>query len=140
VKRLAQLASERWIAFPEVPGRPEVAAAHIFALFLTQGLGEVTWTAVDSLTAQKRLVEAGLGLALLAQSHVAEELGSGTVSTIAVGDLVARHDVTTVTRRGGFLSLAAQRLLKAIQDHYGPARRAGNGRPARRVTAGRPIA
>jgi DNA-binding transcriptional LysR family regulator len=140
VRRLAQLAGERWIAFPEIPGRPEIAASHIFALFLTQGLGEVAWTAVDSLTAQKRLVEAGLGLALLAQSHVAEELGAGTISTITVGDLAASHDVATVIRRGGFLSLAAQRLLKAIQDSYGTARRSGNGRPARRASAGRPIA
>jgi DNA-binding transcriptional LysR family regulator len=136
VKRLAQLANERWIAFPEIPGRPEIAASHIFALFLTQGLGEVTWTAVDSLTAQKRLVEAGLGLALLAQSHVAEELDSATISTIAVGDLTASHDVATVTRRGGFLSLAAKELLQAIRGNYGKARQ----RPTRRTSAGRPIA
>src|SRR5262249_16287770 len=60
VARLADLRGERWIAFPEIPGRREISASHVFALFLTHGLGEVEWTAVDSLTAQKRLVEAGL--------------------------------------------------------------------------------
>jgi len=60
VARLADLRNERWIAFPEVPGRREITASHVFALFQTHGLGEVAWTAVDGLTAQKRLVEAGL--------------------------------------------------------------------------------
>ena len=46
----------------------------MFALFQTHGLGEIDWTPVDSLTAQKRLVEAGLGIALLSESNAAEEL------------------------------------------------------------------
>jgi DNA-binding transcriptional LysR family regulator len=118
VKRLAELRGERWIAFPAMRGRREVAAAHVFALFLTQGLGEVEWTAVDSLTAQKRLVEAGFGLALLARSHMVEELRAGLLATIAVGDLAADQDIVLVTRRGGFLSAAAQRLLETIRRDY----------------------
>jgi len=137
VRRLQDLARERWIAFPEISGRPEIAAAHIFALFLTKGLGDVAWTAVDSLTAQKRLVESGFGLALLARSHVAEELGAGTISTIAVGDLAASHDVAIVTRRGGFLSLAAQHLVAAIRDGHAAARGPGPSRPARGAAARR---
>ena len=75
-RQLADLSGERWIAFPDIPGRREITASHVFALFLTHGLGEVDWTPVDSLTAQKRLVEAGLGIALLSQNHAAEELRS----------------------------------------------------------------
>ena len=75
----------------------------MFALFQTHGLGEIDWTPVDSLTAQKRLVEAGLGIALLSESNAAEELRHKTIATIGVGDLKASHDVVTVTRRGGFL-------------------------------------
>ena len=59
--------------FPEVPGRREIGATHIRALFQTHGLGDVHWTPVDSLTAQKRLVEAGFGLALFSENHAAEE-------------------------------------------------------------------
>ena len=140
-RRLKDLADERWIAFPQIPGRSEIAAAHVFALFLAQGLDDVAWTAVDSLTAQKRLVESGFGLALLAQSHVAEELGAGTISTIAVGDLSASHQIAVVTRRGGFLSLAAQRLLQAIRGNYGAAwnPRSRTKWPARRPAARRPV-
>src|SRR5215470_16264208 len=43
VKRLSELRDERWIAFPEIPGRREISAAHVFALFLTRGMGEVEW-------------------------------------------------------------------------------------------------
>ncbi|MFG3594146.1 substrate-binding domain-containing protein [Bradyrhizobium sp. RDI18] len=122
VAKLAGLRGERWIAFPIVPGRREVTAAHVFALFQTHGLGEIDWTPVDSLTAQKRLVEAGLGIALLSESNAAEELRHKTVSTIVVGDLKASHDVVTVTRRGGFLSAAARRLMEIVRREYGKAK------------------
>ena len=117
VARLADLRDERWIAFPEIPGRREVSASHIFALFLTHGL-EVAWTPVDSLTAQKRLVEAGLGIALLSQSNAADELRSSAVATIRVDDLTASQDIVAVTRRGGFLSAASKRLLEIVRAGY----------------------
>jgi DNA-binding transcriptional LysR family regulator len=134
VPTLADLRSERWIAFPEMPGRPELTASHVFALFLTQGLGEIDWTPVDSLTAQKRLVQAGLGIALLSQSHAAEELNASAISTIRVGNLTASHDIVVVTRSGGFLSAASRRLLDLIRADYVRTKSAGLGRiskPAR---------
>jgi DNA-binding transcriptional LysR family regulator len=118
VKQLADLRGERWIAFPVMPGRREITASHVFALFQTHGLGEVVWTPVDSLTAQKRLVEAGLGIALLSQSNAAEELKSQALATIAVSDLTASHEVVAVTRRGGFLSAASRRLLDIVRARY----------------------
>ena len=51
--------------FPWCRGGARSRRRMSFALFQTHGLGEVDWTPVDSLTAQKRLVEAGLGIALL---------------------------------------------------------------------------
>ncbi|WP_342728143.1 LysR family transcriptional regulator [Bradyrhizobium sp. B097] len=122
VGKLADLRDERWIAFPEVPGRREITASHVFALFLTHGLGEVGWTPVDSLTAQKRLVEAGLGIALLSRSNAAEELRAGSIATIRVGNLTASHEVVAVTRHGGFLSAASRRLLDIIRADFTKAR------------------
>ena len=118
IRKLADLRGERWVAFPLVPERPEITAAHVFALFQAHGLGEIAWTPVDSLTAQKRLVEAGLGIALLAQSNAADELKSSALKTIAVGDLNARQDVVAVTRRGGFLSAASRRLLDVFRARF----------------------
>jgi len=123
VSKLADLRNERWIAFPEVPGRREISASHVFALFLTHGLGEVDWTPVDSLTAQKRLVEAGLGIALLSQSNAAEELRAATIATIRVGNLSASHEVVAVTRHGGFLSAASRRLLDIIRAEFSTKRK-----------------
>ena len=123
VAKLVDLRGERWIAFPVVPGRREITASHVFALFQTHGLGEIDWTPVDSLTAQKRLVEAGFGIALLSESNAAEELKYGTISTISVRDLKASHDVVTVTRRGGFLSAASRRLLEIVRAEYRGMRR-----------------
>jgi DNA-binding transcriptional LysR family regulator len=130
VGRLADLREQPWIAFPEVPGRREITAAHIFALFQTHGLGDVSWTPVDSLTAQKRLIEAGFGLALLSEDHVAEELASGTLATIRVDDLAAEQEIVAVTRRGGFLSAAARKLLDMLRKDY--ASRTRQRRPSRR--------
>ena len=124
VATLNDLRAERWIAFPQTPTRPEITASHVFALFLTHGLGEIEWTPVDSLTAQKRLVQAGLGIALLSASHAAEELRSGALSTIRVGNLAASHDVVVVTRSGGFLSAASRRLLDIIRADYAKAKSA----------------
>jgi DNA-binding transcriptional LysR family regulator len=125
VAKLADLRGERWIAFPEVPGHREISASHVFALFQTHGMGEIDWTPVDSLTAQKRLVEAGLGIALLSQSNAAEEFGSVAISTIQVGNLAASHDVVAVTRCGGFLSAASRRLLEIIRTDYRGEKSAG---------------
>ena len=122
IAKLAELRGERWIAFPVVPGRREITASHVFALFQTHGLGEIDWTPVDSLTAQKRLVEAGLGIALLSESNAADELRHKTIATIGVGDLKASDDVVTVTRRGGFLSAAARRLLQIVRKEYSKGR------------------
>lgn len=113
IETLAKLRSERWLAFPEE--QPEASASHIFAIFMTQGLGELSWTPIDSLTAQKRLVEAGFGVALLPESAVHEELRSHTISTIRVGKLKAGIPVTIVTRRDGFLSAAAKALLAILE-------------------------
>ena len=131
VARLVDLCAERWIAFPEIPGRREISASHVFALFQTHGLGEIAWTPVDSLTAQKRLVEAGFGIALLSQSNAADELRWKAIATIRVGDLAASQDIVAVTRRGGFLSAASRRLLETIREGYAGTNSAGHetGRP-----------
>jgi DNA-binding transcriptional LysR family regulator len=115
IDTLAVLRGERWLAFPVIPGRREFAASHIFAVFETHGLGDPDWTPVDSLTAQKRLVEAGFGLALLGENGVAEELAAGSIARIRVRELRASQDIVAVTRKGGFLSAAARGLLDEIR-------------------------
>ena len=91
VRSLRALRSEHWLAFPERPARQEASAANIAAQFLSLPCRHFNWTPVDSLTAQKRLIEAGFGVALLPESSITEELARKSIATIMVGDLQAAN-------------------------------------------------
>ena len=114
VASLADLRDEAWLAFPSAHDAREASADNVFAQFLVRGVASVRWTPVDSLTAQKRLIEAGFGLALLPESSIREERASGSLATIAVKDLRAVNPVFAVTRKGGYRSRAADDLLKLL--------------------------
>jgi DNA-binding transcriptional LysR family regulator len=114
VRALRVLRDERWLAFPLLPGRSEMTS-HIHAQFLVRGIGEIRWTPVDSLTAQKRLVEAGFGLALMPESSLKEERAATTIATIRVGDLKAANPVSLIVRKGGYLNAASTRLLELLR-------------------------
>ena len=93
----------------------ETFADNIFAQFQARGVGEIRWTPIDSLNAMKRLVEAGLGVALLPESAIDEELRIGSLAAIPVGDLKVANPVYTVVRRGGYLSPATLNLLAPLR-------------------------
>jgi len=118
VRSLSSLRDERWIAFPESSGQSETSTTHIFGLFLSYGLGEVEWTPVDSLTAQKRLVEGGFGVALMPLVNVREELARGSIRIISVDDFHASMPVYLVTRTGGFISPAVEDLVRLLAAEF----------------------
>lgn len=122
VGSLSRLAGERWLSFPVQAGRGEAFAASVFAHFLALGVDQIDWTAVDSLTAQKRLVEGGFGLALLQASAIEEELAHGQMAVIRVGGLDARVPVALLHRRGAYLGEGAAALLHEL-ERLRPARR-----------------
>lgn len=125
----AALAGERWVTFP-----PQRRRREPFATVLEQRLGAAGIEAaeivrIDSLTAQKRFVEAGFGIALLIESSVQEELRLGTLRIIDVPALRGGLPVTLVRRQHGYLSGAAQNLVAVIKA--GAATRAGRPRAPR---------
>lgn len=117
LKQLAPLAKERWLAFPTHKEHVEVFASTVFAHFLTRGIGQIDSVAIDSLTAQKRLVEAGFGIALLQASAIEEELKRRELAVISVEDLQASVPVARVIRRGSYLSGGTQVLLKELEQN-----------------------
>jgi len=112
--RANQLAGQKWVAFRT--GTPRES----FIRFLNRtlaaaGLDEPEVVAIDSLTAQKRLVEANFGIALLAESGVADELRRGTLRKLKVpAALRTSIPVTAIHRRGAYLSPAARAFLSVL--------------------------
>lgn len=134
----AQLRQESWVAFP--PRRGSVADPFGQALarrLAATGLDGADVVAIDSLTAQKRLVEAGFGLALVPESSVREELKTRTLRTLDVPGLQATVDVALIHRKGAFLSPLARRLIDALhtdlRDGGAKTARRGPRPPARRL-------
>lgn len=117
VAKFTDLRSEAWFAFPLAPGRREASAQLLHAQFLMRGVASFAWAPVDSLTAQKRLVEAGYGVALLPESAIEEELDN-TLSTIRVRDLKAANPIFAVQRKDGFVSEAAKRFVEILKDEW----------------------
>jgi len=116
--RLAALAGERWLTFPHRPGgAPEPYAAALAGRLAAAGLqGAAEIVLIDSLTAQKRMVEAGFGLALLPASSVDDELRSGALCELRLPTLRASLPIVLIHRRHAFLSGAAQALMAVLRQ------------------------
>lgn len=114
---LRTLRDERWLAFP--PERRQVdSLGHLLQRQLTtSGLADPQITFIDSLTAQKRLVEAGLGVALMPTSSVREELRIGSLRAIEVDSLDVALPVVVIRRKRGHHGRLATAFLQVLRDH-----------------------
>lgn len=119
---LHALAVQRWITFPDTPGRPEAFSARLRCALDAAGINQARILRADSLTAQKRLVEAGFGIALLPDSATTEERRTGTLSRIDVAHHDIRIPVTVITRRHGYLGTAPHTLLDQLRTTFQAAR------------------
>jgi DNA-binding transcriptional LysR family regulator len=115
----SKLAGERWVAFARRRERRETFATVVDERMRAAGLGAVETVTIDSLTAQKRFVEAGFGLALVVESAIDEERRSGAVGVIDVPALKGEFPVVLVRRRDGYLSGAARTLCRALGARLG---------------------
>jgi DNA-binding transcriptional LysR family regulator len=115
--RPEDLNAARWVAFRQT------AAGESFVQFLsrklaTAGVHDPEIVPIDSLTAQKRFVEANLGIAFLAENGVEEELRRGALKKLNLPELTTSIPITVVHRRGGYLSPACQTLLTTIKASW----------------------
>jgi DNA-binding transcriptional LysR family regulator len=108
-----RLRTDQWLALPMTRHRDSFA--HLVARQLASAqLDDVPIMAIDSLTAQKRLIEAGIGIALLPESSIQEELRLGTLRTIDSSHLQTTVPVHLLYRKNGYLTGAARTLLSLI--------------------------
>lgn len=100
-----------WIGFPSGQG----SSGEPFTRLLTQqllrsGLGEAELIPVDSLTAQKRLIEADFGVGFLPATSLEEELRLETLRVLHIEALQTTVPVMLIYRCHGYLSRAARLL------------------------------
>jgi len=115
IHSLRVLETESWLAFPGADKLPETSANNLFAQFQLLGIAKIKWTAIDSMTAQKRLVEASYGLAVLPISAIEDEIANRMLATISVSGLKIANPICIVTRRGGYLSAAALVMMQMLR-------------------------
>lgn len=109
------LAGVPWIGFPMGSGSSGEPFTHVLERKLLQvGLDPSEFIAIDSLTAQKRLIEADFGIGMLPGSSVEEELRLGTLHTLAVAELETSVPVVAIHRREGYLGPVSRRLLSVL--------------------------
>ena len=113
--RPAALAAEAWVAFPPRPGAfydpYPWSLQHRLAAW---GLSPAEIVPIDSLTAQKRMVEAGFGLALLPDSSIDEELRTGTLCALPIAATPVTIPVVLIHRRRAYLSGATRALMTEL--------------------------
>jgi DNA-binding transcriptional LysR family regulator len=114
LRNARMLAGERWIGFPAPSGEPD-SSGHVLARQLIRaGLHAAEVVLIDSLTAQKRLAQAGFGLALVPESSVRDELRRGLLVALDVAAMRTAIPVVALHRRNGYLSPAARALLELL--------------------------
>jgi len=110
----SSLAGESWITFPAPRGAIREPYSSALEHWLgANGLAGASIIPIDSLTAQKRMVEAGFGLAFLPASSVDEELRARTLTVLRIATRAALP-VVLIHRRRAFHSGATQSLLAAL--------------------------
>jgi len=124
----------RWIGFPDRTTRADLGRL-LRQQLMAAGIGAATIMSVDSLSAQKRLVEAGIGVALLPESSVRDELTRGTLVVLDMPRMTTTFEVQLVYRRDGYLSPAARNLITLLQRAF--AGRAGRQSRSEHIASSR---
>ncbi|HJP77263.1 MAG TPA: LysR family transcriptional regulator [Pseudonocardiaceae bacterium] len=114
---LTPLHQEKWLGFPAERGRSGSFRGLLEQQLAAAGLPNPSITTVDSLTAQKRLIEAGLGVALMPVNNIREELRIGSLRIIDVTGLKVRVPVVAVRRAGGYQSRVVTEFLAVLTGH-----------------------
>ena len=75
---------------------------------------------LDNMEATKKMVEVGLGIAMLPRVAVAQEVERGELCEIEVKNMtMPRREVALIYRRGRPLSRAATAFIKLLEEQYG---------------------
>jgi DNA-binding transcriptional LysR family regulator len=107
----AALLGVPWLSFPYRAGS---SSQVLERQLLKHDLASAERIVIDSLTAQKRLIEADFGVGLLPASSIEEELRLGTLRVLAIPALQTVMPVMLISRRQAYLSRAARLLVSIL--------------------------
>lgn len=112
---IEDLRDRQWISFP-LDGRSSGGpfARVLRKQLLIAGIEDAQIITIDSLTAQKRLIESGFGIGLLPISSIREELSMGALRVLPVPALQAAVPIVLLYRKQGHMSQAMQNLVELI--------------------------
>lgn len=114
-KNLQPFAADQWLAFPTSRSQPESYGSLLDTQLAAGGVSDPKITTVDSLTAQKRLVEAGFGISLMPKRNVEEEVRAGSLRLVSVDSLTAQLPVVMVQRRGSVRGASTLGLINLLR-------------------------
>lgn len=118
VRGAQDLEGAPWVAFPVGAGSSgEPFALETERALVRLGLDRAERIQIDSLTAQKRLIEADFGIGLLPGSAITEEVRLGTLEAIHLPGFHEQVPITLVQRKDGFRSRAISTLIEALRDN-----------------------
>lgn len=114
------LQSQPWVCFPSKPG----LAGEPYVRLLEEQLAvnriePASITEIDSLTAQKRLVEANFGVALFTETAIEEELQRGSLVRLVSPKVETAIPIAAIHRRSAHLTRAATRLMELLSAPAG---------------------
>lgn len=119
VNHQANWADFSWVGF--APDRKSKALSY-GQLLLNQltlhGVELKQLTIIDSLTAQKRLIEAGFGLGLLPESSIQEERALGSLYVVEASPLECEVPIYLISRNQGYQSQASSQLQAYLFAHW----------------------
>jgi len=113
--------TRRWIGFPLTRTSKSDFGRLLQRQLTTFGVSYSDVMAVDSLSAQKRLVEAGVGIALLPESCIREELRRSTLRVIDLPQVATNIPIVLVSRRDGYVSPATRQAASMLRRTFGDA-------------------
>ena len=111
IKSLIPFATDRWLGFP-MSGNPPISLNDdLQRQFAADGAEPPKITMVDSLTAQKRLVEAGFGVALMPRRNVQDETANGNLRLVEVASLKSQVPLVLIRRKAAVRSKSENALV-----------------------------
>ncbi len=114
---VADLNDMSWVTFPIGQGSSGEPFARLQTKHLEkQGLDQTEAIVIDSLTAQKRMIEADFGIGLLPYSSIQEELRLGTLQILPIEELHTSVPIMVLHRKDGYRSKATLSLIDELLD------------------------